>query len=143
MITSKRVIRYFSPYRAISGSIANKGFTTVMAAARFLARQDLLDKVFGEKYEHDFSFTNGHQLIELYQWTRDVPDDKAKRTAMFAEVFPLENCESPGGFGYWGEPLTCGHDCETHGYARCLSRKYLDERAKFHYDQFRNKGEKK
>ncbi len=142
MIQSKRVIRYFAPYRAISGSIANKGFMTLMASARFLARQDLLDKVFGEKFEHDNSFFDGYRLVEWSQWHRDVPDDKAKRIAMFAKVFPLEDCESPGGFGYFGEPLTCGHDCETHGYARCLSRKYLDERAKFHYDQFRNKGEK-
>ena len=131
MIQSKRVIRYYAPYRTRRGGFANKGFTTLMAAARFMARQDLLDKVFGEKYEHDDSFFNGYSEVEMLDWYRDVPNEKAERAAKFAEQFPLEDCEAPGNYA------GCGHDCEDRGYARCLSRKFLDERAKFHYDQFR------
>lgn len=137
MITTKRVLRFYAPYKTLSGRTAQKGFTTLSAAARFLAKQDLFDKVFGEKYEHDDSFSaDGRTMYELYQWRRDVPDDKEERVKMFAEHFPLEECECPLGYDQHDYPYGTG-GCEEYGYARCQSRFYLQERWQHHMREFK------
>jgi len=120
MITSKQVTRFYAPYQSSSGTWRQKGFTTRMAAARFLAKQMLFDKVFGPKVEHYQSddSDNGWSY-----WMRDTPDDKAERAEMFAKAYPLETCMS-GECDRWGGPA-CDEYCEGRGFAVCQMKREL------------------
>lgn len=118
-ISQKHVIRFYAPYLSSSGIWRQKGFTTRMAAARFLAKQMLLDKVFGPKVEHYQSddSDNGWRY-----WKRDTPDNKEDRAAKFAETYPLEECTCEV-FNYFGEGLPT--ECEMKGFAVCRMRRDL------------------
>jgi hypothetical protein len=120
LITSKKVTRWFAPYLSARGIIRKKGFGSKLAAARWMAKQDLFDYVFGER-EHD-----GEGW-----YRRPYPDDKAERIAKFAEKFPIDSCDCwVGGFDFIEEYQLC--HCDDYGYARCRSKAWLEARVKLY-----------
>lgn len=134
MITEKKVTRYYAAYLTWKGNVAQKGFGSRMAAARFLAKQAVFDKVFGLK-NGTFDPCDGPD--GPYYYKRDTPDDPAGRAAKWAEVYPLEECEGGqlhwGGIGATGDPYGCTYNCEMHGYAKCRVKLDLDDHARALY----------
>jgi hypothetical protein len=123
-LTSKKVKRYFASYTNTSGEFSRKSFGSKMAACRFLAKQDLLDLVFGPKDE-----------VEDYHgncfWKRDTPNEKEDRAKVWAEHFPLEECEC--GLPKYFCPEPEPNKCEEVGYARCQVKQWLDSVAQDYY----------
>lgn len=121
MITEKKVTRYFADYLTAKGKVASKGFGSKASACRFHAKQALFDHVFGRMEE--YADCPGMEWEEV-KWRRNVPDDEAERLAKWQEAFPSEECDG-GGLDYYGNEYGCSFYCESHGYARCQSHKWM------------------
>ena len=124
-LTSKKVKRYFASYTNKWGGVSRKSFGSKMAACRFLAKQDLLDLVFGAKWDtgddENFSW-----------WRRSTPNEPEERAKMFAKHFPIEECEFA--LDYYGNPKNqCMGSCHTYGYGRCQVKKWLDAASQDYY----------
>ena len=126
-ITSKKIIRFFAPYMASSGAWKTKGFTTRMTAAKFVAKQMILDRIFGEKQECHVltSVDDGYSY-----YSRSVPSEEADRWVMIGKVFPLEQCPTAadsGAYGY-GELFECPTTAK--GYCGCQYKAEIERIAK-------------
>ena len=124
MVVTKKVQRWFAPYMNKGGGVSMKGFGSKKSAARFLARQVVLDQVFGEKFE---DVQHPGATYEFSYWRRDTPDDAQKRAEIWAEHFPLENHPIVVSSGWAEDESDCIYGCDSIGYSRCDVRKRLEE----------------
>jgi hypothetical protein len=106
------------------GGVSMKGFGSKKSAARFLARQVVLDQVFGEKFE---DMEGSGTQWEYSYWHRDTPHDAQKRVEIWARHFPLENHPPIEHCRFLGTVMNCTYDCESIGYSKCDVRKRLEE----------------
>ena len=111
-IRAKQVKRFMAPFvSSTNGQIAYRGFATKRQADRFLAKQILLDRIFGAKEE----FTNRPgEEYETQYWQRPKADGLSKE--QFAEAIREAGFTCKDTTNYYSyEPEYCCPD----GYGFC------------------------
>lgn len=119
MITEKSVKRFYAPYVNSHGKKALKGFSTRRQALRFLGKELLLDRLFGEKVELELGW--GRPDLQFVSRDRDKFAALMRRKLFACYMNPNGTCN-------------CGKKAEEfdNGFCRYAFNKFIERELQRH-----------